>query len=131
MQHSYTIARNAHILDLLTREGGMSNVEIAETMGLKYHVVKRLTQQLEAEGRITGRFNSFGGHFSNVSWFVVPSKAKMPTETSSMTSQLYGPQGKIGVSEVSLGKPRTIQAFVKVRGTDKYISNPRLNQKSE
>lgn len=131
MQHSYTIARKAHILDLLTRKGAMSNVEIGEIMGLKYRVVQRLTQQLEAEGRITGRFNSFGGHYSNVAWFVVPPKAKMATETSLMTSRLRGPEAEIGVSEVSLRKPRAIRAFVKLRGKDEYISNPPLNQKSE
>lgn len=131
MQNHYTIARKAHILELLTRQRGKSNVEIAEAMRLKYRAVQRLTQQLEAEGRITGRFNSFGGHFSNVSWFVVPPKGKMPTETSSMTSQLRGPQGEIGVSEVSLREPRAIRAFVKVRGKEEYISNPRVSQKSE
>ena len=97
MQHHYTIARKANILELLTRQGGMSNAEIAEAMGLKYRAIQRLTQELESEGRITGRFNTFGAHYSNVTWFVALPKEKMPMETLPMTGDLRGALREIEV----------------------------------
>jgi len=71
MPRNYQGARKTLILDLITRQCGITNVEIAHALGLSYRAVQKLVHELEAESRIVGRWNHFGRCFSNVSWWAV------------------------------------------------------------
>lgn len=64
--------RQILILGLITREGGITNAELASATGLTYRTVQSTTREPEAHGRIVGRWNHFGGCFSNVSWWAAP-----------------------------------------------------------
>lgn len=70
MARKHKAVRKILILDLITRRGGISNAEIASATGLTYRAVQSATRELEGDGRIVGRWNHFGGRFSNVSWWV-------------------------------------------------------------
>ena len=71
MPRSCKAEREAFILDLITRQDGLTNVEIASATGLTYRAVQSATRELEGDGRIVGRWNHFGRQFSNVSWWAV------------------------------------------------------------
>jgi predicted transcriptional regulator len=69
MPHNYKTARKTLVFDFISKQTGTTNVEIAEAIGLSYRTVRQITQELEAESRVVGRWNHFGGRFSNVSWW--------------------------------------------------------------